>query len=107
VSVTPRRRSQHEWSSIPYLAVVDAARAAADDLLFAAFLALGLDPAIIAVAMLTGREYARWIGQAAALSGAVLLAGDLLVLASDAAFAAVLAGYLLFQVVLAALGASM
>ena len=90
-----------------YLAAFDASRNAKDDLFFGAFLALGLYLATLAFAILSGRVYARWIGRAAALSAALVLAGDLLLLASDAAFVAVLVGFGLFMVVLIALGVSM
>jgi hypothetical protein len=90
-----------------YLAAFDASRNANDDLFFGAFLALGLYLATLAVAILTGRVYARWIGRAATLSAALVLAGDLLLLAFDAAFVAVLAGFALFLIVLIALGLSM
>jgi hypothetical protein len=90
-----------------YLAAFDASRNAKDDLFFGAFLALGLYLATLAVAILTGRVYACWIGWAAALSAALVLAGDLLLLAADAAFVAVLVGFALFLVVLIALGVSM
>ena len=90
-----------------YLAAFDASRNAKDDLFFGAFLALGLYLATLAVAILAGRVYARWIGRAAALSAALVLAGDLLVLVADAAFVAVLVGFALFTAVLITLGVSM
>jgi hypothetical protein len=90
-----------------YLAAFDASRNAKDDLFFGAFLALGLYVATLAVAILGGGVYARWIGRAALLSAALVLAGDLLVLAADAAFVAVLVGFALFTVVLITLGVSM
>ncbi len=90
-----------------YLASFDAASNATDDLFFAAFMTLGLYLAALAAAILTGRVYARWVGWASAVSAALVLSGDLLLLASDAAFVAVLAGFVLFMVVLIALGASM
>jgi hypothetical protein len=90
-----------------YLAAFDASRNAKDDLFFGAFLALGLYLAALAVAILAGRAYARSIGWAAALSAALVLTGDLLLLAADVAFLAVLVGFALFLVVLIALGVSM
>jgi hypothetical protein len=90
-----------------YLAAFDASRNAKDDLFFGAFLALGLYLAALAVAILAGRVYARWIGRAAALSATLVLTGDLLLLAADVAFLAVLVGFALFLVVLIALGVSM
>src|SRR5262249_56477594 len=79
-----------------YLAAFDASRNAKDDLFFGAFLALGIYLATLAVAILAGRVYARWIGWAAAFSAALVLAGDLLLLAADAAFVAVIVGFGLF-----------
>jgi hypothetical protein len=90
-----------------YLAAFDASRNSKDDLFFGAFLALGLYLATLAVALLAGRVHARWIGWAAAVSATLLLTGDLLLLAADAAFVAVLFGFGLFMVVLIALGVSM
>jgi hypothetical protein len=101
------------WAGAPpgarqsYLTAFQASRNAADDLFFAAFLALGLYLVLLAAAITAGHRYARWIGYAAALSGALVTAGDLLVLVSDAAFVAVLAGYVIFLAVLVALGTSM
>jgi hypothetical protein len=76
-------------------------------LIWCALLALGLYLATLAVGILTGRVYARWIGWAAAASAVLLLAGDLLELVFDAAFVLVLAGFALFLAVLIALGAAM
>jgi hypothetical protein len=90
-----------------YLAAFDAVSHLRDDLFFGAFLALGLYMATLAVAILSEHGYARWLGRAAAASAALVLAGDLLELASDAAFLAVLAGFVLFLVVLIGLGVSM
>ena len=90
-----------------YLASFDAASNLTEDLFFAAFLALGLYLAALAVAILTGGVYARWIGWAAAVSAFLVLAGDLLLLASDAAFVALLAGFVLFLAALIALGVSL
>jgi len=90
-----------------YLAAFDASRNAKDDLFFGAFLALGLYLATLAMALLAGRIYVRWIGWAAAVSATLVLTGDLLLLAVEAAFLAVLVGFALFTLVLIALGASM
>ena len=90
-----------------YLASFDAASNLTDDLFFAAFLALGLYLAALAAAILTGGVYARWIGWASAVSAVLVLAGDLLLLVSDVAFLALLAGYALFLAALIALGVSM
>jgi len=90
-----------------YLVSFDAASRVTEALFFAAFLALGLYLAALGVAILSGRVYARWIGWTAAVSAALVVSGDLLELASDAAFAAVLAGFALFVVLAIALGVSM
>jgi hypothetical protein len=90
-----------------YLTAFDASRNAKDDLFFGAFLALGLYLAALALAILAGRVYMHSIGWAAALSAALVLTGDLLLLATDAAFVAVLVGFGLFMLVLIALGVSM
>ncbi len=90
-----------------YLASFDAANNLTDDLFFAAFLALGLYLAALAAAILTGGVYARWIGWASAVSAFLVLTGDLLLLGSDVAFLALLAGFALFLTVLIALGVSL
>jgi hypothetical protein len=90
-----------------YLTSFDAASNLADDLFFATFLAIGLYLAALAAAILTGDVYARWIGWAAAVSAFLVLAGDLLLLASDVAFLALLAGFALFLAALIALGVSL
>ncbi len=90
-----------------YLVAFDAASRVTEGLFFAAFLALGLYLAALGTAILCGRVYARWIGWAAAASAVLFVSGNLLELASDAAFAAVLAGFGLFLVVAIALGVSM
>jgi hypothetical protein len=90
-----------------YLATFDAAGMAGETLVWCAFLALGLYLATLAVGILAGRVYARWIGWAAAASGGLLLSGDLLELAFDPAFVLVLAGFALFLVTQFALGVSM
>ncbi len=90
-----------------YVASFDAANNLTDDLFFAAFLALGLYLAALAAAILTGGVYARWIGWASAVSAFLVLTGDLLLLGSDVAFLALLAGFALFLTVLIALGVSL
>ncbi len=90
-----------------YLAAFDATSNATEDLFFAAFLALGIYLAALAAAILMAGVHARWIGWASAVSAALVLCGDLMVLVSDAAFVAVLAGFALFMAVLIALGVSM
>ena len=64
-------------------------------------MALGLYLATLAAAILTGGVYARWIGWALGRQRRLVLSGNLLLLASDDAFVAVLAGFALFLVVLA------
>jgi hypothetical protein len=90
-----------------YLAAFDAAQQRPDDLFFCAFMALGLYLGTLAAAILVGELYRRWLGWAAAASAVLVLTGDLLELLADAAFVAVLAGFVLFLVVLVAAGASM
>ncbi len=90
-----------------YLATFDAAGKANEALIWCALLALGLYLATLAVGILTGRVYARWIGWAAAASAVSLLAGDLLELVVDLSFVLVLAGFALFLVTQIALGVSM
>jgi membrane protein implicated in regulation of membrane protease activity len=90
-----------------YLASFALSRNVKDDLFFCAFLALGVYLATLAAGILAGRDYARWIGRAAAVSAVLVLAGDLLELVFDPAFVAVLVGFALFLVVVIALGASM
>jgi hypothetical protein len=92
---------------LSYVAAFDAASNWTDALFFGAFMALALYLATLAAAILTGGAYARWIGWAAAVSAALVLAGDLLLLASDWAFAAVLLGFAIFLVVLVALGVAL
>ena len=90
-----------------YLATFDAAGKANEALIWCALLALGLYLATLAVGLLTGRVYARWISWAAAASAVMLVAGDLLELVFDLAFVLVLAGFALFLVTQIALGVSM
>jgi hypothetical protein len=90
-----------------YLAAFDVARPITDALFFGAFLALGLCLATLGVGILAGRAYACWTGWVSVLSAALLISGDLLNIIFDAAFVAVLAGFVLFTVVLIALGVSM
>jgi hypothetical protein len=92
-----------------YLAVFAAASQTTDALFFGAFLALGVYLAALGAAILTGGGYARWVGWACAASAVLVLVlvGDLLMLAAEAAFLAVLLGFLLFMVVLVALGVTM
>jgi hypothetical protein len=91
----------------PYLTAFDATARVTEALFFCAFLALGLYLATLAVAILSGRTYARWIGRAAAVSAVLVVAGDLLELVVDAAFVAVVVGFVVFLAVLIALGVSL
>jgi hypothetical protein len=90
-----------------YLAAFAATSQTTDAFFFGAFLALGLYLATLAVAILAGGVYARWVGWACAASALLLLVGDPLMLAAEAAFLAVLLGFLLFLVVLTALGVAL
>ena len=91
----------------PYLVSFDATSTATEDLLWVALLALGLYLTALAVAILSGGVYARWIGWVSAVGAVLLLGGELLELVFEAAFVGVLAGYVLFIVVLIAVGVSM
>lgn len=90
-----------------YLAAFDSVSNLTDALFFGAFIALALYFGMLAKAILLGEVYARWIGWAAAVGAMLVLAGDLLVLAVDAAFVALLLGFLLAMIVVAALGVTM
>jgi hypothetical protein len=90
-----------------HLAAFAAVSQITDALFFGAFLAMGAYLATLAAAILGGGVYARWVGRACAASAVLVLAGDLVMLAAEAAFLAVLVGFLLFLVVLIALGVAM
>jgi hypothetical protein len=90
-----------------HLAVFAAASQTTDAFFFCAFVAMALYVGTLSAAILTGGVYARWIGWVCAASASLVLAGDFLMLASDAAFVAVLLGFLLFMSVLIALGVTM
>jgi hypothetical protein len=90
-----------------YLAVFDTTTGLTEALFFGAFMAMGLYLAALATAILTRGVYRRWIGWTSAASAVLVLSGDLLVLVSEAAFIAVLVGYVLYKAVLIALGVSM
>jgi hypothetical protein len=90
-----------------YLAAFDAARQTTDALLFGAFVAMGVYLTTLAAAILAAGIYPRWIGWASAASALLVLGGDLLVLATEAAFLAVLLRFALFMAVLVALGVTM
>ena len=90
-----------------YLAAFDTTTSLTEALFFGAFMAMGLYLAALTTAILTQGVYRRWIGWVAAVSAGLVLSGDLLVLVSESAFIAVLVGYVLYKVVLIALGVSM
>ena len=90
-----------------YLAAFDTTTSLTEALFFGAFMALGPYLGALATAILSQGTYRRWIGWASAVSAVLVLSGDLLLLASDIAFLAVLAGFALFLAVLVALGVSM
>jgi hypothetical protein len=62
---------------------------------------------MLAAAILTGGRYSRRLGWAAAVSAALVTSGDLLMVVVDAAFIAVLVGYLLFLLVAVMIGTAM
>jgi hypothetical protein len=90
-----------------YLAAFDTTTSLTEALFFGAFMAMGLYLAALATAILTQGVYRRWIGWVSAVSAGLVLSGDMLVLVSESAFIAVLVGYVLYKVVLIALGVSM
>jgi hypothetical protein len=91
----------------PYLSSFDTLTGVTEALFFGAFMALGAYLAALSAATLVSRVYARWIGRTSAAAAVLISAGNLLVLVSEVAFLAVLAGFLAFMVVLIALGISM
>jgi hypothetical protein len=74
------------------------------DLFFGAFLALGIFLALLAAAILISRTYARWIGVSAMVAAIVIVVGNFGVIVVDAAFIAVLVGFVVFMVITIALG---
>lgn len=90
-----------------YLASFDGVRRITEDVFFAAFLALGLYLVLLSGAILTTSTFARWLGWCAGSSGALILTGNLLSIHLDAAFALVLAGYVVYHVMLLGLGISL
>jgi hypothetical protein len=90
-----------------YLAAFDAASRLTEVLFFAAFMALGVYLATLAAAIRVEQVYAGWLAWAAAVSAVLILCGDVLQLASDVFFVAVLAGFAIFVAVVAALGVSL
>jgi hypothetical protein len=91
----------------PYLASFHATSTATEDLIWVALLALGLYLTVLAAAILSGGVYERWIGWVSAVGAVLLLGGEMLELVFEAAFVAVLAGFVLCMAVLIALGVSM
>ena len=90
-----------------YLATFDALVSTTEVLFFAAFMALGLYLAALAVAILAEAVFAHWIGWAAAVGAVLVTCGNLLSILFDAAWFAVLGGFAVFQLVVVALGLSM
>jgi hypothetical protein len=90
-----------------YLVAFDATSRITENLFFGAFLALSVYLAALAPAIILGEAFARWLGWASGASAVLLLGGNLLSIVFEPAFFAVLAGFALFLVVLAALGTSM
>jgi hypothetical protein len=78
-----------------------------ENLFFCAFLALSVYLAALAPAIMLGEVFACWIGWACAVSAALVLSGNLLSIVYGPAWFAVLAGFVLFLVVVATLGVSM
>jgi hypothetical protein len=90
-----------------YLAAFDAMSRVTEVLFFGAFLALGLYLAFLAPAILHGEVFSRWTGWTCAVSAGLVLGGNLLSIVFEPGFFAVLAGFALFLLVVAALGVSM
>ena len=90
-----------------YLAAFDSMTSTTEALFLGAYMAFALYLATLAVAILSGAVYARWIGWGAAVSAALILVGDLGVLIAGPAWLAIFAGFLLFLVLLIALGLTM
>lgn len=78
-----------------------------DALFFGAFMAMGVYLGTLAAAILADGVHARWVGWATGVSAALILFGNLLVLVADSAFLAVVAGLMVFMVVLVAMGVSL
>jgi hypothetical protein len=90
-----------------YVAAFDSASMVTDALFFGAFLALGIYLVTLSCAFLTDNAYSRRFGWAAASSGTLVIAGDLLLLLADAAFILLLLGFLVFLGLLVALGVAL
>jgi hypothetical protein len=89
------------------LAVFASTSDLADALFFGAFMAMGVYLGTLGAAILAGGVYARWVGWASLASSVLVFAGNLLVLGADSAFLAVLAGLMVFMVVLVAVGVTL
>jgi hypothetical protein len=89
------------------LAVFAATSKLTDALFFAAFMAMAVYLGTLGAAILAGGVYARWVGWASLASSVLVFSGNLLVLVADAAFLAVLAGLMVFMVVLVAVGVTL
>jgi hypothetical protein len=90
-----------------YLVAFDAMTRTTETLFFCAFLALSLYLAALAPAILHGEVFSRWTGWACAVSATLVISGNLLSIVYGPAWFAVLAGFALFLLVVAALGVSM
>jgi hypothetical protein len=90
-----------------YRSAFAAVRELEADLFFGAFLALGIFLALLAVAILISHTFARWIGVSAIVAAILLVVGDFGVLFVDAAFVAVLVGFVVFMVITIALGVAL
>lgn len=90
-----------------YVAAFDSASTVTDALFFGAFLALGIYLLTLSRAFLTGSAYSGRFGWVAAVSGTLVIAGDLLLLLADAAFILLLLGFLVFLGLLVTLGAAL
>jgi len=102
------------WSSAAptmkssYVAAYDSASNLKDDLFFGAFLALSLYAASLATAILrSDSPFPRWNGWTLLASAALILTSNFSLLVVDAAFVGLLLGFLLFLLVVVAIGTSM
>jgi hypothetical protein len=90
-----------------YLPAFTAVSEVTSNLFFGAFLVIGVYLLLLATAINSGSSYPRWVGLMAALSGSILIVGDLVMLVNDLGFVIVLLGFALFNVLLATLGIMM
>jgi hypothetical protein len=90
-----------------HLAAFHSAAALTETLFFGAFLAMSLYLASLALAILGGGPYGRWIGWTALVAATLIGVGDLAMLIAEVAFLAVAAGFAVTLVVMIALGMSM